>query len=301
MTSDEAPNEEAVKPKMPRWTRKSQKRRNEEKKDEKRKNEENKRRADEDDKALEDEEKRQEDEDEKALEDEDSVECIPIGLAQAPESTRSRRRGSGSAPPLKSSAKRHACPCGQGRDCDSRELGDATMSLEDDGEEDVDIIMGMQASGGSREDASGWRRIEAIVDSGAVRPVIPPDMIPEIPIRPTKESKSGHSFRGAGKNGEAIPNLGEQMVVGVTAEGQKKRMKWTVANVRKALISVGKLEDAGYDVILGRNPRLVHIKSGQVTKLKRRGGVYVLDLWIQIGKAGAQGGSNDKSGFARPK
>ena len=141
--------------------------------------------------------------------------------------------------------------------------------------------------------------VTAVVDSGAARPVIPPDILPEIKINETAESRSGHSFRGAHKNGAPIENLGEQTVLGVTAEGQRRRMKWTVANVRKPLISVGKLADAGNEVIFGRWPRVVNTRTGQVTRLKRHGGVYTIDLWIHVGKGSKVSGSNDSLGFAR--
>ena len=76
-------------------------------------------------------------------------------------------------------------------------------------------------------------------------------------------------------------------------------MKWTMANVGKPLISVGKLADAGNEVIFGRWPRVVNTRTGQVTRLKRHGGVYTIDLWIHVGKGSKVSGSNDSLGFAR--
>ena len=131
--------------------------------------------------------------------------------------------------------------------------------------------------------------------------MIPPDLLPEIPIQATEESRNGHSFRGAQKGGPSIANLGEQTVIGMTAEGHRKKMTWTVANVRKPLISVGKLEEAGHEVIISKQPRLIHLKTGKVTKLRKEGGVYTLDLWIWTGKAGTQGGNHAEPGFTRPK
>ena len=127
-------------------------------------------------------------------------------------------------------------------------------------------------------DRSEWKFITAVVDSGSVRPVIPPDVLPEIKVQPTEESKSGHSFRGAKKNGTPIRNLGEQVVLGITAEGQRRKMRWTVSDVRKPLISVTKLEEAGNEIVLGKRPRIVHLKTGQATNLKKQSGVYTLDL-----------------------
>ena len=126
-------------------------------------------------------------------------------------------------------------------------------------------------------------------------------MLPEIPVEPTEQSRSGHSFRGAHKDGPPIANLGEQTVIGMTAEGQRKKMRWTVANVRKPLISAGKLAESGHEVIIGRNPRIVHLRSGKTTKLRKEGGVYTIDLWIYVGKARTQGGNKEGPGFTRPK
>ena len=89
--------------------------------------------------------------------------------------------------------------------------------------------------------------------------------------------------------------------MGMTAEGQKKRIRWTVANVRKPPISAGKLAESGHEVIIGRSPRIVHPRSSKVTKLRKEGDVYTLDLWIHLGKARTQGGNKDGQGFTRPK
>ena len=83
----------------------------------------------------------------------------------------------------------------------------------------------------------------------------------------------------------------------MTEEGHKRTMKWVVCPVRRPLISVTKVVEAGNEVFMNRkNPRIVNTKTGQVTKLKKQGGVYVLDIWIENGDVPA-----DNEGFARPK
>ena len=56
-----------------------------------------------------------------------------------------------------------------------------------------------------------------------------------------------------------------------------------VAPVRKPLMSAAKLAEGGHEVILnGSNPHIRHIKTGKVTKLKRQGMAYTLDLWTWV-------------------
>ena len=144
-----------------------------------------------------------------------------------------------------------------------------------------------------------WRKVTAVIDSGSVKPVIPPSVLPEVPILVTEESRAGQTFNGAPKKGEAIKNLGEHVVEGITNEGRRKKMRWTVCDVRRPLISVAALEDAGNEVILGRRPRIVQLASGEVTRLRRTGGVYTMQSWVHIPEQGAATDS-PASDFARP-
>ena len=56
-----------------------------------------------------------------------------------------------------------------------------------------------------------------------------------------------------------------------------------VAPVCKPLMSAAKMAEGGNEVILnGKNPHVKHTKSGKVTKLKRQGMAYTLDLWTWV-------------------
>ena len=56
-----------------------------------------------------------------------------------------------------------------------------------------------------------------------------------------------------------------------------------VALVRKPLMSAAKLAEGGNEVILnGSAPHIRHLKSGKITKLKRQGMAYTLDLWTWV-------------------
>ena len=70
--------------------------------------------------------------------------------------------------------------------------------------------------------------------------------------------------------------------------------------MRSETTSVAALEDAGNEVILGKRPRIVNLANGEVTKLKRTGGVYTMQFWVHVPDSGAKKGS-DASGFTRPR
>ena len=67
-----------------------------------------------------------------------------------------------------------------------------------------------------------------------------------------------------------------------TKEGVRKKMMIKAGKVNKTLIGASRLNEAGYDVILNKlNPRLVNLKTKEVIQLRRKNGMYILDMWIQ--------------------
>ena len=130
-------------------------------------------------------------------------------------------------------------------------------------------------------DKDGWRKIVAVVDSGAGENVIPKNLIDFVPIMATARSMSGKGFQGAG--GEHIANHGEQQISFRTKEGQVRKTTWQVADVRRPLMSVSKMAAAGNEVVLnGKDPRVTNLRTKEVTQIRREGNVYVLDLWVQV-------------------
>ena len=125
-----------------------------------------------------------------------------------------------------------------------------------------------------------WRKIEAAVDSAAVDPVMPHKWLPHISSRPSARSKEGRHYVAA--NDEVIRNLGERPIPFTTQEGLKTGIIFQDAEVGRCLVSVDKLNEAGSEVILNkRNPRIV-TKRGDVIPLKRKKGVFILTMWIQM-------------------
>jgi hypothetical protein len=125
----------------------------------------------------------------------------------------------------------------------------------------------------------GWTLIEAAVDSGAMDNVMPITMLPAVALHESPGSKRRASFRVA--NGAKIPNLGQKVVKFQTQKGQDRQIIFQVASVTRALISVGKIKQAGHDVILDTKPRIVDHKTGEVTMLVEKGGLHVLEMWVK--------------------
>ena len=124
------------------------------------------------------------------------------------------------------------------------------------------------------------------IDSGASENVIGPSMVPSIPVVESEGSKEGVMYVTA--NGTVMPNRGEQHVHVVTKEGHKCMLNMQVTDVKKPLMSVARICDAGHEVVFTAGGGMIkHVKTGQVTKFNRVDNVYRLKVDLP-------------SGFARP-
>ena len=129
--------------------------------------------------------------------------------------------------------------------------------------------------------ARGGRVIEAVVDSGAVHSVTPPGLFPG-PTVPSPWSVAGRGYRAA--NGTSIKNLGQIAVKFCTAEGDRCAIPFQVAEVDQPLLSVTHLTSAGNRVELGHaSGRVVNVATGRAIALERRGGVYIMRMYIAEG------------------
>ncbi len=127
-------------------------------------------------------------------------------------------------------------------------------------------------------DPRGGRVVEVVVDSGAVHSVAPPGLFPGKTV-PSPWSRAGRGYRAA--NGTAIKNLGQIAVKFCTAEGDKGSIPFQVASVDQPLLSVAHLAGAGNRVELGHaNGRVVNLKTGRTIALERRGGVYIMKMFL---------------------
>ena len=140
----------------------------------------------------------------------------------------------------------------------------------------------MNAVGGSWKstDDAGWTRIVSVVDSGCVEHVGPPEMAPEVSIRPSVGSSRGQTYCVA--NGEDLDNLGQKTLAGYTAEGGKGSVTYQMANVTKPLFSVGQACDEGNIVVFGsRGGMILNVATKQATSFKRVNRNYEVDFWVE--------------------
>ena len=101
-----------------------------------------------------------------------------------------------------------------------------------------------------------------------------------IPVKPSAGSKAKKNYTSA--NGGKIPNLGERVVKFQTMEGATKKIRFQAAPVKRTLVSVAKLVEAGNEVKLEKkNPRIVNEATGEITYLKYRNGMFILQMWVK--------------------
>ena len=135
----------------------------------------------------------------------------------------------------------------------------------------------------------GYRLVEAVLDSGAAESVSPPRFFPG-PVVPSIMFKAGGSYRVA--NGQRVPNIGQQAVQFATDDGQVANIWFQTAEIDRPLISASALAASGNSVVFNqKGGTIIHEKSGRRTNLHKRGGIYVLHMWVR---------ENPEQGFARP-
>jgi hypothetical protein len=120
--------------------------------------------------------------------------------------------------------------------------------------------------------------IEAVVDSGAADPVARAGTFAG-KVTASPMSKAGQKYRGP--DGTRIPNSGQQKVSFTSDEGHKCGMTWQIADVERPLIAVSHLSAAGNKVIFSKTGgEVVNTATGKRIAFQKKGGVYVLRMWI---------------------
>ena len=128
---------------------------------------------------------------------------------------------------------------------------------------------------------ASWRELEVTVDSGACDTVLPTDECKEIRLHESDQSRKGLEYEVA--NGETIPNLGERRCVMMTENSSTpKRIAFQVADVHKALLSVTRAADMGYQCVLGKDGGyLQDTRSAEKIPIMRKGNLYVMRVWVK--------------------
>ena len=132
------------------------------------------------------------------------------------------------------------------------------------------------SAGASGDDQSEWVEIDILAHTEAFDTVIPQKLCPGIPIRPSLQSLRGTEFEVA--DGRSIPNLGERLCLPRTENAsQPRRIHMQVADVHKALLSLSRCANMGFDGRFGRSMgALIDGETGEVVPLQRKGNLYVL-------------------------
>ena len=92
-------------------------------------------------------------------------------------------------------------------------------------------------------------------------------------------SKAGGSYRVA--NGQRVPNVGQQSVHFQMDEGLPAGILFQTAAIERPLVSASQLAASGNSVVFNKHGgAIVHEQSGKRTLLHKRGGIYVLRMWI---------------------
>ena len=131
-----------------------------------------------------------------------------------------------------------------------------------------------------------WIEIELTADTGACDTVMPRSMAAHIPIQPSLQSLNSMKYEVA--DGSEIPNLGERRCVMWTENAaEARKINLQVADVHKALLSLSRCADMGFESRFGRRAgALIDEESGEVVPLVRKGNLYVLKCWLKAAPFG---------------
>ena len=115
------------------------------------------------------------------------------------------------------------------------------------------------------------------MDSGAAVSVWPRELCADYPTVPT--DKTGTKYATAGKASAHLVNEGERVILLKMGDGSQRGARMQVTNVRKPLVSVADMIDAGQDVhfMASGQSYAVHRESGLVTKFVRKKNIFEIE------------------------
>ena len=126
----------------------------------------------------------------------------------------------------------------------------------------------------------GKRLVSIGVDSGAAASVWPTGLCSDYPTR--RSAQTGTQYATAGNNESHLVNEGERSLVLKMGDGSLRGTKMQVTGVRKPLMSVADMVDAGNDVhfLASGESYSIHRQSGVMTKFVRRRNVFEIDAEV---------------------
>ena len=115
-----------------------------------------------------------------------------------------------------------------------------------------------------------------MVDSGASVTVINEDM-----VRAVNASDARPNVKYEVADGSLIENMGQTTFMVVTDTGVTNQMTAQVTEVKKALLSVAKIVQAGNRVVFDSNNNYIeNTTSGKRIPIEQKNGSYVMKVWI---------------------
>ena len=131
-----------------------------------------------------------------------------------------------------------------------------------------------------------WFELEVTVDSGACDTVMPATMAQHIKVLESPESKVGNKYEAA--NGNPLDNLGERICrLSTDGTSENRVMRFQVADVNKAMLSITIIADMGYECLLGKQGGYpLDTVNGERIPIERRGNLYTMKLWIKDASQG---------------
>ena len=123
------------------------------------------------------------------------------------------------------------------------------------------------------------KKLVITIDSGAAESVINEEHAPMIQTTPSQGSRSGVEYVNA--NGATMPNRGEKYIPIKTENGSECTVRMQVTDVKRTLLSVGRVCDTGHEVIFHKNGGFIRdVKTGKTFDFKRVAGVYRMEVDI---------------------
>ena len=127
------------------------------------------------------------------------------------------------------------------------------------------------------------------VDSCAGLTVWPESLCDDVDTVPTVESRRGDSYFQAGEGQPRLANLGQRKYELQTSDGRSRQIKVTVAKVRRPLLAVSEMVDAGHRVVFeAKGAYAEHTATGRRTTLVRRNGIYEMEVKVRPGNGRGQ-------------
>ena len=112
----------------------------------------------------------------------------------------------------------------------------------------------------------------------------------------TKRARTGNDIHSSRRRSNQYK--GGKHVPITTREGAKCIVRMQVNDIRKPLMSVSKVCDAGHKVVFTSNGGYIeHTESGQVTNFERKRGVYVLNVKLDEHNSNPSNARNDHQDF----